>query len=100
MCKSPPQLDYNEGLLLLNTSKTYDNQPTSQSSCARHGRFDYLTETLRLSQYDDLQSHHNSEVKIKHMQNIPLFGQSSFFKFLLFGFQMCLNPHQGQFWKP
>ena len=28
MCKSPPQLDYNEGLLLLNTSKTYDNQPT------------------------------------------------------------------------
>ena len=33
MCKSPPQLDYNEGLLLLNTSKTYDNQPTSRSSC-------------------------------------------------------------------
>ena len=33
MCKSLPQLDYNEGLLLLNTSKTYANQPTSRSSC-------------------------------------------------------------------
>ena len=69
-------------------------------SLARHGRFDYLTETFRLSQCDALQSHPNSEVKIKHMHNIPLLGHSSFFKFLLFGFQMCLNPLQGQFWKP
>ena len=69
-------------------------------SLARHGRFDYLTESFRLSQYNALQSHPNLEVKIKHMHNIPLSGQASFFKFLLFGFQMCLNPHQGQFWKP
>ena len=43
-------------------------------SLARHGRFDYLTESFRLSQYDALQSHPNLEVKIKHMHKIPLFG--------------------------
>ena len=34
-------------------------------SPARHGLFDYLTESFRVSQNDALQSHPNSEVKIR-----------------------------------
>ena len=39
-------------------------------SLPRHGRFSYLTETFMKSQYDALQGHPKSEVKIKDMHNI------------------------------
>ena len=42
-------------------------------SLPRHGRFMYLTETLRLSQYYDHQDHSEWEVKIGYIGNIPLF---------------------------
>ena len=40
---------------------------------SRHGRFLYLTETLRLSQYNGQQGHPEWEVKIRDIGNIPLF---------------------------
>ena len=68
-------------------------------SLPRHGRFLYLTETLKFSQYCGLQGHPKWEVNFRDFVNIPIFGQNSFFQIRFFGFQMCLKAHLGQFWK-
>ena len=68
-------------------------------SLPRHGRFLYLTETLKFSQYCGLQGHPKWEVNFRDFVNIPIFGQNSFFQIRFFGHQMCLKAHLGQFWK-
>ena len=62
-------------------------------------RFLYLTETLRLSQHNGQQGLPEWGVKIRDIDNFTLFCSNLFLPFRLLGFQVCLKPYQGQFWK-
>ena len=64
-----------------------------------NGRFLYLTETLRLSQHNGQQELPEWEVKIRDIDNFTLFCSNLFLPFRLLGFQVCLKPYQGHFWK-